>query len=71
MLASLIGIANIGLASTPVIGLLISLVFVWVFTSLKPYKETDDNSLGVILAFSITLIFLGTYLIYLICLKAN
>jgi len=41
-------------------------MFTYVFVALKPYKEKEDNTLGVILAYSLALLFLSALMI-----KAN
>ena len=44
-------------------GILICLVFIHVFTAWTPYKTNSDNSLGIVLAYSLVLFFLAALLI--------
>jgi hypothetical protein len=62
-LASMIGIADPDSAISPVIGLLICLVAVYVFVGFKPYKNPQDSKLGITLAFSLTLFFLAALML--------
>jgi len=61
-LASVIGIASADSALAPVLGILLSLVFVHVF-SFQPFKENGDNTLSIVLTYSLTFIFLGALLV--------
>ena len=63
LLASIIGIANSDSAASPVIGLLLSLIFIHVFERYLPYKEPSDSVLGVVLAYALALLFLAALLI--------
>jgi hypothetical protein len=44
-------------------GLLICLFAIYVFVGFKPYRRPEDNNLGVVLAFSLTLIFMCALII--------
>ena len=50
LLAAIIGIVSEDAAAAPVMGILVSLAFVVVFTNLKPYKEKNISTLGIILS---------------------
>ena len=50
LLAAIVGIVSKDAAAAPVMGILVSLAFVVVFTNLKPYKENDISTLGIILS---------------------
>jgi Ca2+-binding EF-hand superfamily protein len=65
MLASVIGIVNPGTAASAILGILVCFIFCHVFEK-RPFKEDDDNELGVVLAWSLTLFFLSA-----ICIKAD
>ena len=62
-LASAIGIVNADSAVSPIMGILICLVFIHVFSTWTPYKTNSDNSLGIVLAYSLVLFFLAALLI--------
>ena len=62
-LASIIGIASEGSAASPLLGVLISAIFTWVSTALRPFKDASDNTLGVVLAYALMLFFLSALLI--------
>jgi len=61
-LASIIGIASEDSALAPVIGVLLCLVFLHLFSK-RPFKDDDDSSLGIILTYSLSFIFLSALLI--------
>ena len=65
LLASVIGVVSSDSAAAPVLGLVISTVFIGVFSALKPFKSKDDNTLAVILAYSLMLLFLAALMIKL------
>ena len=65
MLASVIGIVNPGTAASAILGILVCYCFCHVFEK-RPFKEDDDNDLGIVLAWSLTLFFLSA-----ICIKAD
>jgi hypothetical protein len=58
------GIASSESALSPLLGILISMAFIHVF-SFKPFKENRDNTLSVMLTYSLTFIFLGALMIRL------
>ena len=62
-LASAIGMVGGDSAAGPVIGLILSLIFLGVFVRLVPYKENDDSQIGVILSYSLAFIFIAALLI--------
>ena len=62
-LASAIGIVNADSAVSPIMGILTCLVFIHVFSKWDPYKTNSDNSLGIVLAYSLVLFFLAALLI--------
>ena len=61
-MASVIGIASEDSALAPVIGFLLCLVFLHVFSK-RPFKQDDDSSLGIVLTYSLAFIFLSALLI--------
>lgn len=63
LLASVVGIISSSSSSSSVLGLLICLVFIFVFVELKPFKEMKDSILGIILAYALTLFFLVAILL--------
>lgn len=63
LLASVIGLADTTSAAVPVIGLVLCLGFTPVFTALQPFKSRDNNTLSVILAYALCLIYLGALMI--------
>jgi len=65
MLASVIGIVNPGTAASAILGILVCYCFCHVFEK-RPYQDDDDNDLGIVLAWSLTLFFLSA-----ICIKAD
>ena len=65
MLASVIGIVNPGTAASAILGILVCYCFCHVFEK-RPFKDDDDNDLGIVLAWSLTLFFLSA-----ICIKAD
>ena len=58
LLASVIGIASEGSALAPVVGILLCLGFLHVFCR-RPFKEEEDSSLGILLTYSLTFIFIS------------
>ena len=58
-LASAVGVLDADSAAAPVLGLLICFVFNYVFTEVSPYKKPEDNDLAVVLAKSLTMIYLS------------
>jgi len=58
-----VGIADADSAAAPTIGLLIALFYVAVFTEIRPFKNPDDNTLAIILSFSLVLFFLAALMI--------
>ena len=63
LLASIIGLVSEASAVSPVLGLLISIFFTWIFTEFKPYKYSNDNLLSILLAYSLCLFFLAALMI--------
>lgn len=63
LLASVVGIVSPGTPANAVVGLLICLVFLFVFIKLAPFVDSNDNSTGVILAYSLTLLFLAALMV--------
>ena len=63
LLASVIGVVEAKSAAAPTIGLLICFIFLYIFIDLKPYKNTSDCNLGIVLQYSIALFFLSALLI--------
>jgi hypothetical protein len=59
LLASVIGMFSEYSAKVPAWGLVVCLGFCWVFAYLKPFKNSDDSSLGVTLAYSLALLFMA------------
>ena len=59
LLASAIGMLDPESSASPVAGLLIALVYTFVFMELKPYKTAENNILAQILAYSLCLFFLA------------
>jgi hypothetical protein len=55
-LASVVGLADEDSTISPIVGVLLSLVFIAVFSEFRPFKAEDDCTLGVILSYSITLV---------------
>jgi len=63
LLASAVGMVAADSAAAPTLGLLIALAFVYVFDHFMPYKSRENSTLGVVLAYSTALLFLGALLI--------
>ena len=63
LLASVIGVVAEDSAAAPTMGLLICFGFLWVFTKLEPFKDDGDSMLGVVLAYSLALLFLAALLL--------
>ena len=59
MLASVIGMLPADGVVAPTLGILLCFVFLYVFIDFRPYRNADDSNLGVILQYSITLLFLA------------
>jgi hypothetical protein len=55
-LASVVGLADEDSPAGAAMGLLVSLLFVAVFSHLRPFKAEDDCTLGIVLSYSITLV---------------
>jgi len=62
LLASVIGIASDDSALAPVIGVLLCLAFLHLFSK-RPFKEEDNSTLGIVLTYALAFIFLGALLI--------
>jgi hypothetical protein len=63
LLASVIGIVDADSAAAPVLGVFISLLFVFVFQKIQPYKKADDNHLAILLAFTLVAFFVAALMI--------
>jgi len=63
LLASVIGIASGDSALAPVLGFLLCLAFLHLFGK-RPYNKDDDNTLGIVMTYSLAFIFLGALLIH-------
>ena len=62
LLASIIGIASEDSALAPVIGFLLCLAFLHLFSK-RPYKKYYDSTLGIVLSYSLAFMFLSALLI--------
>ena len=62
-LGAIIGIVSESAAAAPVLGLVISMVFALFFAKHEPYAERSDNTLSILLAFSLALFFLAALMI--------
>ena len=62
-LGAIIGIVSESAAAAPVLGAVISVVFALFFARHEPYAERSDNTLSILLAFSLALFFLATLMI--------
>ena len=65
MLAAIVGVFPArpdALPVAPVLGILISAAFTWVFSHLSPYHEDNDNVISVVLAYSLMFMFLAALL---------
>lgn len=65
-MASVIGVVSQNSAVSPVLGLLISLGYTYVFVALLPFKKLEDSFLGVTMAYSLVLFFVAALMV-----KAN
>eukprot|EP00613_Pedinella_sp_CCMP2098_P051162 CAMPEP_0171819638 /NCGR_PEP_ID=MMETSP0992-20121227/2322_1 /TAXON_ID=483369 /ORGANISM="non described non described, Strain CCMP2098" /LENGTH=558 /DNA_ID=CAMNT_0012433939 /DNA_START=1066 /DNA_END=2742 /DNA_ORIENTATION=- len=63
LLASIIGIADDKSAAAAVIGTVIALFYIAIFSELKPYKQKDDSLLAIVLTYSTALLFLAALMI--------
>lgn len=54
LLASVVGLVAEDSTAAPVIGLYLALGFLYVFTRWTPFRNEDDNHLGIVLAYSLT-----------------
>ena len=63
LLASVVGVVSSDSFANPVIGILIGYVFSYVFTKFEPFKAQTDSNLGVLLSYSVVLLFLAALLI--------
>lgn len=59
LLASVVGLAADDSAAGAVMGLLLSLFFILVFSELRPFKAEDDFMLGIMFSYSLTLVSLA------------
>jgi hypothetical protein len=65
LLASIIGIVSDDANAAPVMGIIISIGFDYVFTNYKPYKDPNNSFLGIVLAYSLVFFFLAAVMIKL------
>lgn len=63
LLASAIGVVSQNSAVSPVLGLIISLGYTYVFVELKPFKKLEDSFLGIVLAYSLVLFFFAALMV--------
>ena len=63
LLASIIGVAGSGTATSVILGFLISLAYVHVFEVFKPYKNPEDSTVAIVFAYSLTLFFFAALMI--------
>jgi len=63
LLASVIGMVPADSAAAPTLGLIIALVFIFVFVDFKPFVDPENNTLGILLAYAVAFFFLGAILI--------
>mmetsp|Transcript_10614 Transcript_10614/g.24708 ORF Transcript_10614/g.24708 Transcript_10614/m.24708 type:complete len:248 (+) Transcript_10614:4194-4937(+) len=63
LLASIVGIASADSAAAPVAGTVCCVFFNYAFTRLRPFKLSEDSSLGIVLQLSLTLFFLSALII--------
>jgi hypothetical protein len=59
LLASVVGMLPAEGVVAPTLGILLCFCFLYVFIDFRPYRNADDANLGVILQYSITLLFLA------------
>jgi len=74
VLASAIGVLSSDSAINPVAGLIVCLAFNYVFTRIKPFDGRKNNTLGVILSYSLTLFFLAAIMLKVrlrVCVRAT
>ena len=63
-LANVIGIfATESNVTAPVLGLLVCLVFLYVFIKIEPYNDRSDTKISIVLAYSLTLFYLAALMI--------
>ena len=63
LLGSIIGIVSASAAAAPVMGLLLSIAFLVVYTRCRPFKVESDSNLAEVLAFSLCLFFTAALMI--------
>jgi hypothetical protein len=63
LLASAIGLFTADSAASATSGLVLSLFGNFIVTELKPFKNGDDNKLGIVFSYSLTTLFLSALLI--------
>jgi len=59
LLTSAIGLADADTANAPIAGVIISLIFIFIFSEAKPFKQKENSALGILLMYTLTLIFLA------------
>ena len=59
LLGAVVGILAEDSAANAVAGLVLCILFTWVFVKHGPFREEEDNRMGVVLMYSLTFIFLG------------
>ena len=63
LLGSIIGIVSESAAAAPVMGLLVSIAFLVVYTRFRPFKVESDSNLAEVLAVSLCLFFMAALMI--------
>ena len=59
MLASVVGILPEDGVVSPTLGILFCLAFLYIFTDFRPYRSSADSTHGIVMQYSITLLFLA------------
>jgi len=63
LLASVVGIISKDEVVAPVFGLLVSLGFTFLFTAFRPFQNSDDSTLGIILSNAVSVFFLAALIV--------
>lgn len=63
MLACVIGLFDSSSAVSSVLGLILSVLFTWIFSECKPYKEPVESYLAIALSHSLSIFFLASLII--------
>jgi hypothetical protein len=64
LLASIVGLVSENSPANALVGILICAFFIWVFTEAKPFKDANNDTLSVVLAYSLFFFFLSALLIF-------